>query len=268
MDTGLNPTKNWFEEDGIQYAAFRPDYPAELGEALSKIIQHHHTAWDVGCGSGQLTSLLSQHFTNVIGTDPSAEQLKFAKTGSGIRYLQEPAEQTSIQSNSVNLIVAAQAAHWFNLEAFYNEAKRVANEEAVIALISYGVPYIEASVNSCFQQGYWQTIHKFWPKERSHVENGYRDIPFPFQALFFPNCFIHQEMNYHEFVSYISTWSAYKKAQQLNELETFHTFLEQLSKCWGDLTQSHQITWPISVKAGKVVFTDNEIGLLKKGEPS
>lgn len=258
MNTEPNLIKNWFEENGSQYAAFRPDYPTELVKALSNIAKQHRTAWDVGCGSGQLTSLLNQHFTKVIGTDPSEEQLKFAKKLDGIHYLQEPAEQTSIESNSVNLIVAAQAAHWFSLDKFYNEVIRVADKEATIALISYGVPYIEASVNSCFQQGYWQSIHKFWPKERAHVENGYSELPFPFQELHFPDCFIHQEMNFHQLVSYISTWSAYKKAQELDELEVFQSFLEQLSKCWGDLTQSYKVTWPISVKAGKVACTDEQ----------
>ncbi len=242
-----------FEGNGSNYAAYRPAYPKELGEALSQLCSRHQTALDVGCGTGQLTSLLSKHFTSVIGTDTSKSQLEFAQTADNIRYLNEPAEQTSLENASVDLIVVAQAAHWFNLEAFYQEVKRIASPDAVIALISYGVPYIEASVNSVFQQRYWQQVHKYWPDERKHVENGYIELAFPFEEIDFPETFIHKEMNFDEFIGYIRTWSAYKKAQELQETAIFNSFFEQLEKSWGDKARNYQVTWPISVRVGKVI---------------
>ena len=65
-------TRNWFEQGGGNDAAHRPDYPAELGAELARIAPRRGTAVDVGCGTGQLTGLLAEHFTHVIGVDPGA----------------------------------------------------------------------------------------------------------------------------------------------------------------------------------------------------
>ncbi|MBO1926486.1 class I SAM-dependent methyltransferase [Thiomicrorhabdus sp. 6S2-11] len=241
-----------FENNGANYATYRPVYPQELATALSQLCQNHQTALDVGCGTGQLTYLLSKHFVSVIGTDTSRSQLEFAQTAENIRYLHESAEDTRLENDSVDLVVVAQAAHWFNLDSFYQEVKRIAVQDAVIALISYGVPYIEASVNSVFQQGYWQQIHQYWPDERKHVENGYIELPFPFQEIDFPETFIHKEMNLDEFIGYIRTWSAYKKAQERQEVTAFTLFFEQLERSWGNRAKTHKVSWPISVRAGKI----------------
>lgn len=252
MTTQGEPKTNLFENNGANYAAFRPTYPSGLVKALADLCPRQHRALDVGCGTGQLTTLLSEHFTQVIGTDASQSQLASAQTADNIRYLHEPAEKTSLENHSVDLIVVAQAAHWFDLNAFYQEVKRIATPDAIIALISYGVPYIESTANASFQQGYWQLTHTFWPEERKHVENNYLELPFPFRPLDFPDFFIHKDLNFDEMVGYIRTWSAYKNAQKQAQTHAFETFFTQLEHAWGTKTKRHPITWPISVKVGKM----------------
>ncbi len=77
-------TRNWFEQGGGNYAAYRPDYPAELGAELARIAPRRGTAVDVGCGTGQLTGLLAEHFTHVIGVEPGEDQLAHATPADGI----------------------------------------------------------------------------------------------------------------------------------------------------------------------------------------
>lgn len=130
--------KNWFDRGGQAYAQFRPEYPAELAEVLASLAPTTDLAVDVGCGNGQLTVQLASHFDAVIGVDPSADQIANARLHGRVRYVQAPAENLPVPKRRAGLITAAQAAHWFDRPAFYNEVRRIAVDDAVLALVSYG----------------------------------------------------------------------------------------------------------------------------------
>lgn len=249
----MTRAKQHFNQGGAQYAQFRPDYPPELAHQLSALCYQHQLALDVGCGNGQLTRLLADHFSAVVGTDSSEDQVAHARGCQKVTYRCEPAETISLADNSADLIVVAQAAHWFDLDAFYAQVKRVLKLNGVIALISYGVPYLEDTANSVFQQGYWQQLHHFWPPERRHVENGYLDLEFPFLSIPLKPLFIRRAVNYDQLCGYIRTWSAYSQAEKSQQSHQFDLFFERLKQAWQeDLSNSKSIVWPLSVKAGKV----------------
>ena len=67
-----------FQSGGEAYAHYRPTYPATLAEALAALSPAQRLAVDVGCGTGQLSVLLANHFDQVIATDVSADQLSHA----------------------------------------------------------------------------------------------------------------------------------------------------------------------------------------------
>ena len=248
----MDQEKQHFLNGGEQYARFRPDYPAELAAELARLCEEHELALDVGCGSGQLTRLLSPYFAEVVGSDSSAGQIQHAVKADNIRYVCEAAEQISLVDHSADLLVVAQAAHWFDLDRFYREARRVLKPGGMIALVSYGVPYLEDAANSVFQQGYWQRVHRFWPAERQHVENGYLDLAFPFDPVTLAPLFIRRALNYRQLTGYIQTWSAYKCAAEQQRTEEFEAFFRNLERAWcPDLQQAKTVTWPISVKAGR-----------------
>ena len=82
---------------------------------------------------------------------------------------------------SVSLITVAQALHWFDLERFFTEAKRVLEPGGVLAVWAYGINQVEGeAVNQFVQEYYSSTVGPYWPPERTLVEDGYRSIPFPF----------------------------------------------------------------------------------------
>src|SRR5690606_22222870 len=132
-----HPATNWFDQGGQAYARFRPQYPAALAAYLASIAPDTALAVDVGCGNGQLTHLLAEHFTAVAGFDPSADQLAPATTRANVTYQCAPAERLPLPDRCASLISAAQAAHWFDLPAFYAQVRRIAKPGAVVALISY-----------------------------------------------------------------------------------------------------------------------------------
>jgi SAM-dependent methyltransferase len=106
---------NHFETDGANYAKFRPTYPENLALQLSNLCHTHDCAIDIGCGTGQLTGLLTNRFERVIGLDPSQTAIDHATPHDKITYLKGAAEETLQPDQSVDLIVAAQAAHWFDM---------------------------------------------------------------------------------------------------------------------------------------------------------
>lgn len=247
-----NHNQRHFEQGGEAYARNRPTYPPELAQRLARLCAEQRLAIDVGCGSGQLSVLLAVHFDQVLATDISADQLAYAQQRSNLIYRCESAESMTTPDGSADLIVAAQAAHWFDLPRFYQECRRVGKQGAVIALVSYGVPYLEGVLNARFQKFYWQNTAGFWPPGRHQVETGYAELPFPFESLPFPELFIHRDWSLDQLLDYVKTWSAFRRALEQGQGMIFERFGEQLMGCWGEPLNLRRITWPISVRLGRV----------------
>lgn len=248
---GKKDKPRFFQSGGSRYLKFRPTYPPGLAGALAALTPNPRVALDVGCGSGQLTALLAKQFDSVVGIDPSADQLGQAPKAKNVTYFEQSAENMDLPENSVDLIVAAQAAHWFDLKPFYRCARKVGNEEAVLALVTYGVPYLSGSVNTAFQKGYWCDLHEFWPPERLHVETGYASLDFPFTPLDVPGLSCRKTVTLQQFIGYVTTWSAYAQAKNAGQTDRFETFFEQLGSAWGN-AKTTEVIWPVTVRAGRI----------------
>ena len=245
-------TANPFASGGAAYALHRPDYPPDLVSALAECCQGRDHALDVGCGNGQLTVALARAFRRVTGTDPSASQIASAATHPKVSYRVEGAETIGEPDASVDLIVAAQAAHWFDLNRFYPEVKRVLKPGGVIALVSYGVPELEGEVGRAFTTFYWGPIHRFWPPGRVHVEEGYTALPFPFAETRLRGLSIRRTWDFAELSGYVSTWSAAKAAREAGAEDELAAGLGVLRDVWEDPTIKRQTLWPISVRIGRI----------------
>lgn len=244
---------NWFYQGGADYARFRPDYPPELAAYLAGLAPERSMAVDIGCGNGQLTATLADHFDRVLGLDPSADQLASAARAANLTYLCAPAEVLPVQDASASLITAAQAAHWFDLPAFYAEARRIARPGAIIALISYGVPVLETpALQARFDRFYRTEIDPYWPPERKLVESGYRGIDFPFAEFEAPPLSITRDWDRAGFLGYVSTWSALKKARAAGQAGIAEEFARDLVTLWPEAERAERITWPISMRIGRI----------------
>lgn len=78
--------KDHFSGVASAYAAHRPTYPAGVVDYLADQLTHREVAWDAGCGSGQLSTLLPTRFAHTIATDPSADQIAQARAHPGVEY--------------------------------------------------------------------------------------------------------------------------------------------------------------------------------------
>ena len=165
--------KDYFSEDSKGYDNYRPKYPAELFSFLASISSHHHKAWDCATGTGQSAIGLSDYFSEIIATDASKTQIENANKKKGVSYHVASAENSGIESNSIDLITVAQAFHWFNIDAFSEEANRVLKAEGIIAIWTYNLLSVQKEIDEIISHLYHSVLGVFWPKERKMVENNY-----------------------------------------------------------------------------------------------
>jgi SAM-dependent methyltransferase len=248
----MSITRNWFEQGGRAYARFRPEYPQRLASFLAAAAPDHRLAVDVGCGNGQLTQLLAPCFDKVVGLDPSADQIANTIPNERIDYRCAPAERLPLPDASTSLITAAQAAHWFDLPAFYGEVRRIAVPGAVLALISYGVLNLEEALDARFQTFYRDEIGPYWPAERKLVDSGYATLDFPFEELARPALDIRVEWHLFEFLGYVTTWSAVRNAKEAGRDDLLMAFANDIGAAWGDPDRKRPVRWPINMRIGRV----------------
>jgi SAM-dependent methyltransferase len=246
--------KDHFSQVAVAYAAHRPSYPAELVDYLASLAPARHLAWDAGCGSGQLAVLLADVFERVIATDASADQIAQATAHPGVEYRRASAEASGLPAGVVDLATAAQAAHWFDLPAYYAEVRRVARPGAIVALVSYGVVAAGADLDAVIQPFYRDVLAPYWPPERWHVDDGYRSLPFPFEELDTPVFEIRRDWQLADLVGYIGTWSAVWALQQAAGPDGFATFRREIASTWGGgpAARVRPVRWPLALRVGRV----------------
>jgi SAM-dependent methyltransferase len=244
--------KDHFSTRSADYVAYRPIYPIAVADYLASLCASPNVALDVGCGTGQLSILLAEHFAQVIATDASARQIESAGPHARVEYRVAPAERSGLPDASVDLVTAAQAAHWFDLPAFYAEVRRIGRPGGILALITYGVVQADPEIDPVVGHFYKDVVGPYWPPERRHVENGYRDFDFPFQEFAAPPLAIEVSWRATDLIGYADTWSAVRAAEKALGREPIESFQRDLLKAWGDPEQLRTIRFPLSFRIGRI----------------
>jgi trans-aconitate 3-methyltransferase len=155
--------RSYTKEQGASYAKNRSGYHPNL---YKSIIEHHTAAGgqlitilDVGCGPGIAARALAPTFAHAIGLDPSEGMINSARSLEGATSTSEPirfevamAEDLGlhlsppVKDSSVDLITAATAAHWFDMNRFWPQAARVLKPGGTVALWTTGTIGIHSSV--------------------------------------------------------------------------------------------------------------------------
>ncbi len=244
--------KDHFSHHAGDYARYRPDYPAALYEFLAQAVQQREVAWDCGTGNGQAALGLAEHFDRVIATDSSAEQIRNATRHEKISYLVAPAEQTEIPSHTVDLITVAQAVHWFDMERFCQEARRLLKPDGMLALWCYGLSRINPAIDKVVQHYYTNIVGPYWPPERRYIDEKYETILFPFLERPAPEFYMKAEWDLNHFTGYLHTWSATQRFQKENEQNPLDIVYRLLVKTWGDPQARQTVRWPLYLRMGRV----------------
>jgi SAM-dependent methyltransferase len=242
-----------FSDHARDYASARPHYPATLFAWLADQCAQRGLAWDAGCGNGQASVALAEHFAHVHASDPSAAQIAQGTAHPRVHYAVEPAEATSLPAQSVDLISVAQAFHWFDHPRFFAEVRRVARPGAVVAVYSYERTRVTPAVDAWFAHVYVDVLGHYWPPERRHVESGYRSLPFPFNELPSPPVFeLHCDWRLPQYLAYLRSWSACQKYLTQHGHDPLAALEPALHDAWGDPAMVRAVHWPLNLRVGIV----------------
>ncbi|KAI9799403.1 MAG: hypothetical protein M1833_004103 [Piccolia ochrophora] len=230
------PSKSTFSHSS--YATFRPSYPTSL---YQKLLAYHSAprslCLDLGSGHGVVARALAPSFTTVIGTDPSAGMVTQANSSdnpSNLSFRGAPAESLPfIADGSVDMVVAGQAAHWFDHQRLWPEMARVVRESGTLAFWGYkdhvfvDYPRTTDILNHYAYGSGKELLGDYWGQPgRAIVQNKYRDIVPPAEnwesvqrleyepGTYGPSSgegdlFLSKKMTLRDCKSYIRTWSAF-----------------------------------------------------------
>jgi SAM-dependent methyltransferase len=243
--------KDNFSKQSSAYARFRPKYPDRLFEFLASLCREHELAWDCATGNGQSAVPLARLFDSVVATDASEKQLANAERHPRIEYRVAPAERSGLPSGAADLITVSQAMHWFRIDEFWTEAKRVLRPEGVIAVWCYVFVEITAEIDAVVNRYYSDIVGPYWDFERKLVEDGYQSLDFPFAEVEAPNFAIETSWSLSHLIGYLQSWSASQKFIAANNLDPTELIAADLAAKWGNSPDVRPVRWPLRMRVGR-----------------
>ncbi|HEY1861265.1 MAG TPA: class I SAM-dependent methyltransferase [Gemmataceae bacterium] len=125
------------------YARCRPTYPDAAIDCIMErcVLGPRSLLVDVGCGTGISSRLFAALAVPVIGIEPNAEMRRRAETEivpSGMpmpKYQESQAEATGLRDGMADVVLAAQAFHWFDPERALCEFHRILKRGGWTALL-------------------------------------------------------------------------------------------------------------------------------------
>jgi SAM-dependent methyltransferase len=246
-----------FSDQAADYARYRPTYPDRLFADLAGRCRNREQAWDCGTGNGQAALGLAAHFERVVATDASADQIDAATSHPAVTYAVALAGDSPLDDASVDLVTVAQALHWFDRDAFYDEVRRVARPGAVVAAWTYALFHLDPDdpradrVDPVLERYYEDVVGPYWPAERRHIEAGYRSLAFPFEEADPPSITLVEHWSLEEVAGYLRTWSAARRYREAEGHDPVAVVADALADAWGDPETVRALHWPLPMRIGR-----------------
>jgi len=239
-----------FGNRAAAYASFRPQYPEALFDWLAATSPGHQRALDIACGNGQASRPLLGRFDQVLACDASPEQLRAAPDLAGVHCFAADASAQPLADGCLDLILVAQALHWFATPQFFAEVRRLLRRDGLFCAWCYGLLRIDEVLDAALDDFYRNTLGGYWPAGRASVDAGYRDIQPPFARIEVPGFAIELEWDLAQLVGYLGTWSAVQKLEQASGRDPLAELLPGLRQAWGDADSRRFVRWPLHFLAG------------------
>jgi SAM-dependent methyltransferase len=244
--------KDLFSKQAGIYAKYRPGYPEDLINYILSFVKEKKYAWDVATGNGQAAKLLAPHFEKVFATDISEKQIGQAAPAPNVEYRPGPAEKSDFPNDRFDLITVAQAYHWFQFKDFEKEAIRVSKSGGIIAIWGYGLIITDSEMlNQSIQYFYTAVVGKYWDPERKYLDESYRTVPFPFQALPSKQFSITVYWSREDLLGYLNTWSSVQHYIEANQKNPVDEFNKELPGIWHDGSKK-SFSFPLFLRIGAI----------------
>ena len=126
------------------YARGRPGYPKASIETIVGLAPMGAAFADIGAGTGKFTAMIAEHGCPLFAVEPNADmrrQLTIALAPfPNARIVDGTAEATTLPEHSVGVVTVAHALHWFGLDAFRAECRRVVRPGGLVIAIYNHLP--------------------------------------------------------------------------------------------------------------------------------
>jgi SAM-dependent methyltransferase len=238
-----------FSGHAAAYAVYRPKYPAGLYQWLSALAPSAEQAWDVGTGNGQVAVGLTPHFARVQATDPSAEQLAAAEMHDRVIY-RKATYDSGLRERSVGLVTVGQALHWFTLEDFFTEVRRVLVPGGVFAAFAYVHSSVSPEMDAVTRRYHDVTVWEHWAPEHHIIREGYRTLELPINEIEAPEFEIRTEMTLVQYSGFFRTWSSTQRLLKAGGEAQVLEFEHELAVVWGEPTATKSVSWPMVMRVG------------------
>src|SRR5436190_2253664 len=137
----MTATIDRFSNRVANYAKYRADYPREIVGYLKEqnALTDDSVVADIGCGTGLSAKMFLENGNQVYGVEPNepmrAAAVDYLSKFDSFFPIDGTSENSTLDDSSVDLVVAAQAFHWFEPDATRNEFKRILKPGGHVALI-------------------------------------------------------------------------------------------------------------------------------------
>jgi SAM-dependent methyltransferase len=156
----------------VDYVRYRPDYPSAAIDAVLRGLPEPSrlAVADVGAGTGISARPLADRGARVIAVEPNEAMRASASPHDGVEWRDGTAEATGLRDASVDLVLCAQAFHWFRQRDALAEFHRILRPGARLALL-----WNSRDRSDDFTRGYTEAIQAVsgeHPAERREFDPG------------------------------------------------------------------------------------------------
>jgi ubiquinone/menaquinone biosynthesis C-methylase UbiE len=221
-----------FNSESHKYFQYRPRYPKALYEFIASVCPYKEVVWDSACGNGQVAVDISEYFSIVEASDIHENQIKNSFEKDNVHYSLQNSESTNYPDNFFDAVCVAQALHWFNLETFFYEVKRVLKKEGVFFCWGYSFFRINLEIDQIINDFLLKEIEPFWSENNKSLHHEYVDINFPFEKIETPKFEMKETWELGQLIEYLSTWSAVKLYNKNRGFNILDDLIIKLSEYW------------------------------------
>jgi SAM-dependent methyltransferase len=240
-----------FNQGSAMYASVRPRYPDRLFEYLAACCLQHHAAWDGACGNGQAAIGLASYFDTIYATDISRQQIANAIQHPQVIYSVQPSQRTDFLDEQFDIVCIAQALHWFDLDQFWPEVKRVLKPGGVFAAWGYSWFSIETKIDRCIQEEFLEFLGPYWSEQNKLLWDHYRNLSFPFDPIQLPAIEMNVAWDLQQLFGYLRSWSATRRwLEEVGETQ-FQKAYQCIKAAWGDEKSRKRVKMDFCLVVGR-----------------
>src|SRR5262249_45945056 len=195
---------------------------------------------------------LAKYFTRVVATDLSSGQLSHARRHSRIEYRVAPAEESRLAPDSMDLVAAAAAIHWFDLPRFYEEVRRVIRTGGGLAAWTYHVAHVGPPLDRILGAFYQEVVGPHFAAGARMVDARYEGLALPGEPLKAPSFDVSVRWNADQALRFIRTWSGVQSYMVVAKKDPVVEIEGAVREALGGGDSAVELRWPLYIRAARL----------------